>query len=383
MRAKGDFLNIFRKFLNALPGKGNDSRILPFDDAPLLSPDTRMAIDELSKAVRNNTEAVEIYLALGSLYRFQGEIDRAIQIRNNLIVRPGLEPKFKARALFELGRDFMRSGFLDRARRSFEQAASLGFDKVSLKREQAKLAAELGDFEQAAEMFGDLGLELVQAHYLVRAAQEHFDNDSESAGNRLLKQAFKVYPASVEAALETLILAHASGSLSRLRNEFRRMVKRSEPDMRFILFEGLLSTAMADMRVKAADSDSEIFLDTKLAAMIIEVIDEQEPDVLNHFYAAKALLLANEPAGSRRRLEKVLELSPDFWLARLELFNLCRDEQTFTPFFEEQLDFFVSRAREVRRFVCRECGLKRDYIFFVCPRCRSWHSISFREKFIK
>ncbi len=376
-------MKFFRNFFGLLPGKGGGSRIQPFDDAPLLSPDTRMAIDELSKAVRNNTEAVEIYLALGSLYRFQGDIERAIQIRNNLIVRPGLEPKFKARALFELGRDFMRAGFLDRARHAFEQAASLGMDKISLKREQAKLAAESGDFEQSSEMYGDLGLQLIQAHYLVRAAQESFANNSESQGNKLLKQAFRVYPASIEAALETLILAHGSGSVSKLRSELRRMLKQSEPDMRFILFEGLLSTAMADMRVKAVGPDSEILLDKKMAEMIVGVIDEQDQDVLSHFYAAKTLLLANEPAGSRRRLEKTLEFSPDFWLARLELFNLCREEQTFTAFFEEQLDFFIARAREVRRFVCKECGLKRDYIFFVCPRCRSWHSITFREKFVK
>ena len=88
--------------------------------------DTRAAIEELSQVVKNDPEAVEIYLALGSLYRSQGEIERAIQIRNSLIVRPGLDREFKARAWFELGRDFRRAGFLDRAQMAFDEARSLG-----------------------------------------------------------------------------------------------------------------------------------------------------------------------------------------------------------------------------------------------------------------
>ena len=80
-------------------------------------------------------------------------------------------------------------------------------------------------------------------------------------------------------------------------------------------------------------------------------------------------------------LEKALVLSPEFWLARLDLFELAKSRQVLTPFFEEQLDFFIGRARHLRRFICSQCGLKRESIFFICPRCRSWHSIVFRKEF--
>ena len=111
--------------------------------------DTRAAIDELSQVVRNNSEVVEIYLALGSLYRSQGEIERAIQIRNNLIVRPGLATEFKARAYLELGQDFRRGGFLDRAAKALEQAERLGGRTAKLLLERARLAAQANAYEQA------------------------------------------------------------------------------------------------------------------------------------------------------------------------------------------------------------------------------------------
>ena len=92
---------------------------------PLTHQDTRAAIEELSQAVRNNPESVEIYLALGNLYRSQGEIERAIHIRNSLINRPGLDSALRARSYFELGRDFLRGGMLDKAREAFSLAAKL------------------------------------------------------------------------------------------------------------------------------------------------------------------------------------------------------------------------------------------------------------------
>ena len=46
------------------------------------------------------------------------------------------------------------------------------------------------------------------------------------------------------------------------------------------------------------------------------------------------------------------------------------------PEFAAQLDFFLARAAEVKRFLCRGCGLKLSDIFFVCPRCQYRRSTS-------
>ena len=174
--------------------------------------DTRAAIEELSQVVKNDPEAVEIYLALGSLYRSQGEIERAIQIRNSLIVRPGLDRRFKARAWFELGRDFRRGGFLDRADRAFQEARSLGQNPTAIHHEIASLAAERGSFEKAAESFGQLNLPLPQAHYLVRLAMDCFEEGNDSQAHRALRHAIRAYPGAVEAWLEQIIQAYKIGN---------------------------------------------------------------------------------------------------------------------------------------------------------------------------
>lgn len=348
--------------------------------------DTRAAIEELSQVVKNDPEAVEIYLALGSLYRSQGEIERAIQIRNSLIVRPGLEREFKARAQFELGRDFRRGGFLDRAEKAFQESRSLGQDPAAIHFEMARLAAERGAFEKAAESYGQLNLPLPQAHYLVRLAMDLFEEGNDSQAHRALRHAIRAYPGAVEAWLEQLVQAYKGGSETRVADILSNALIKVAPELRFVLLEGLVQALDKADRAKNGSFGEEtewskVCSDEKLATAIVPIIEAQEPDVLLYYYGSILLLRIKDMVNAKIWLEKTLVLQPDFWLARLELFELSQGDQTLTPFYKEQLAFFIGRARKVRRFFCRRCGLKRDQLFFNCPRCRSWHSIAFRTDF--
>lgn len=348
--------------------------------------DTKAAIEELSQVVQNDPEAVEIYLALGSLYRSQGEIERAIQIRNSLIVRPGLEREFKARAWFELGRDFRRGGFLDRAEHAFDEARSLGHDSTVILQEMARLTAERGSYEKAADAFGRLGLSLPQAHYLVRFALDSFQEGENSQGNRALRHAIRAYPGSIEAWLEQIVQAYKSGNAGRVASLVGESLSNVDPTLRFVIFEGLMQVINKAENAKQSSFTDErdwakVCTGEELTSALIPVLERQEPDVLLYYYGSSLLLKFGDLQLAKDWLEKTLVLQPDFWLARLELFEQSKADQTLTPFFKEQLAFFMTRARKVRRFYCRHCGLKRDNLFYNCPRCRSWHSIAFRSTF--
>ena len=338
--------------------------------------DTRAAIEELSQVVKNDPEAVEIYLALGSLYRSQGEIERAIQIRNSLILRPGLEREFKARAFFELGRDFRRGGFLDRAEKAFQQARNNGYDPTSIHLEIANLSAERGNFERAADGYGELDLPLAQAHYLVRAAKEMLEEGDVPHGKRFLRHAVRAYPGAIEAWQEKLLLAYGAEDYSDLSELLNDSFEKVRPNLRFVLLEALYLACCSKNAVDTSPDHEE-----SVSEIVLKIIQNHEPEVLLCYYAALFKMKVRDFGQARSWLEKALVLSPDFWLARLELFELSRNDQTLTPFFKEQLNFFIERARSVRRFYCRQCGLKRDQVFFNCPRCRSWHSIAFRTDF--
>jgi tetratricopeptide (TPR) repeat protein len=342
--------------------------------------DTRAAIDELSQVVKDNPEAVEIYLALGNLYRSQGEFDRAAQIRNSLIVRPGLDDTLKARTLYELGRDFMRGGFLDRAENAFDKAREIVGDSPEIIRELAGLAAGVREFEKAAQFYSTLRMPLQEAHYLARAAEDEF-KESQSKGFRTVKKALKVASGSIEAWLLLLSELKKEANLKEFSKRFPEALNHVPLDLRFTLVEGLLTGAPSSCGNSAIGTDLVTESDRAFYKVMLEALEAtSDIDVTLCYYGARLLHLCGEEKEARLWLEKTLVLNQNFWLARLELFRHAKEEQTLTPFFSNQLDFFVNVACEVKRFTCSGCGLKGDRLFFVCPKCHSWYSITFRKE---
>lgn len=343
--------------------------------------DTRAAIDELSQVVKDNPEAVEIYMALGNLYRSQGEIERASQIRNSLIVRPGLEDSIKARALYELGRDFMRGGFLDRAENAFEKAREIVGDSPRIIRELAGLAAGVREFEKAAYLYSTLNMPLQEAHYLVMAAQEDFKEGFQSKGYKTIRKALRTSIGSIEAWLLLLVQLKTEGNIKEFTKKFPEALSHVPEDLRFMLVEGVMVGAPSPCGQSARDIDTVSENDCTFFKAMQQTLDTTpNMDVTLCYYGARLLHFCGEEKEARLWLEKTLVLNQNFWLARLELFRHAKDEQTLTPFFSNQLDFFVKVACEVKRFTCSGCGLKGDRLFFVCPKCHSWYSITFRKE---
>lgn len=345
--------------------------------------DAWAAIDELSKAVKNNPESVENYLALGNLYRSQGEIERAIHIRNSLILRHGLDPALKARAFFELGRDFKRGGFLDRALKSFDDARKLAGDKPAILLELARLYADSGDFKTAGDYYAILGKNIEVAHYLVQQAKEKYISGQANVSGKLIKKALKTYSGSPEAWLARLIQVYKNKSQEKFKTTLRQALASVDQQLRFVLLEELLqflSSKSVEDRETSPRPIEYIPLDVcqELHEIVLPVLSGEEPDVLISYYGGLICSFCGQVDEARIWLEKALMSKPDFWLARLKMLSLATPEQKITPFFKEQLEFFVNKAENVKRFVCMNCGQKRSGLFYVCPRCQTWHSIRFR-----
>ena len=85
----------------------------------LLNEQPDKAIDVFIHLLEVDSETVETHLALGSLFRKRGEVDRAIRIHQNLIARPSLDQEQRSNALLELGQDYMYAGLYDRAENLF------------------------------------------------------------------------------------------------------------------------------------------------------------------------------------------------------------------------------------------------------------------------
>lgn len=340
------------------------------------SRDTLAAIGELSRAVRNNPDAIEPYLALGNLYRAQGEIERAVQLRTNIIDRKGIPPAIKAKALFELGRDFKRSGFMDRAFDALERAREIVGNDPAIFAEMARLAAETGEYAAAADLYARLGHPQAQAHYLVRLAVENLATQDVEHGRHLISQALAVHPGSPEAWVEMVILDLQAGFPPGAEDRLAEALEAIEPGLRFVVLEMVLGS----LPLGVFSSPAHIAGPDGLAARLLKPLADHEPDVLLQYYGGRLRQALGDEAGAEVWFERCVRLNPDFWPARLELLDRARRQTPPAPSLDAQLEYFVSKAREVKRFACRVCGLKRDHVFYLCVRCQSWHSIGYRMR---
>ena len=83
------------------------------------------AIEELTAATSGDTDALEIQMILGNLYRQKGQVARAITVHQALLQRTNLTRLEHAYVLLCLGLDFRHGGFVDRALEAFQEVVQL------------------------------------------------------------------------------------------------------------------------------------------------------------------------------------------------------------------------------------------------------------------
>ncbi len=361
--------SLFWPFTKSAPPRTSslEGQTLPWQD-------TLAAITDLKAMAAEHTEAFTIHLALGNLYRAQGDLDQAISTRSSMLHRPDLSTKQQGRIFLELGRDYKRSGLLDRAEDMFDQARKiLGRDPVLLN-EMASLAAAARDHERAAGLFAAVNKPVAQAHHMVQEAKSLAGKGEVERSAWLLRKALKIAPGSVEAWMERMIQAYDRGDWDKLSRYFTQGLSAVDPRLRFLLLEGLTQ------HMFTRRSPQELFcpvVPPEAGQTLITVIAAHPPEVHLLYYGAWIHIQLGNTAQAKTHLQQCCELDPEFWPARLELLALYAAEDQLSPICREHLEYILQTGRQVNKFVCSKCGLKLDQIFFQCPRCRSWHSIAF------
>ena len=167
----------------------------------IVSGDPDAAIEALSGAARLGTaEAVDTYLALGALFRREGDLARAVRLHRNMLLGPHLDPARRPEVERELAEDYRRSGMLAEAAELYERlarsdpAAEEGLRDVRI---------EQGDLEGAVALqrrLGQAGADPVLAHLHAARARASLPADPAAAAAHA-RQGLEAYAVSADAWL--------------------------------------------------------------------------------------------------------------------------------------------------------------------------------------
>ncbi|MBC7983720.1 MAG: tetratricopeptide repeat protein, partial [Candidatus Obscuribacterales bacterium] len=161
------------------------------------------ALDVFLRMVELDDDTVETHLALGSLYRRRGEVDRAIRIHEHIMSRQSLTPEHREHAMFALGEDYLRAGLFDRAEQMFQRLSESTGARAAALRYLLRIYEQQGDWAQAVATYERLQ-ELTSpehptaiAHYYCElAAQARARSDSAQARELLhqVREAQRNFP---------------------------------------------------------------------------------------------------------------------------------------------------------------------------------------------
>lgn len=166
----------------------------------VISGDPDAAIEALSDAARLGTpEAVDTYLALGALFRREGDVSRAIRLHKNMLLGPALDPARRPEVQRELAEDYRRGGMLVEASELFEKLAPADLLAIEGLRD---VRVEQGDLAAAVEVERRLTAarpDPILAHLLAARAREALADPPRAVA--FAREALEADPASADALL--------------------------------------------------------------------------------------------------------------------------------------------------------------------------------------
>ncbi|MFC1838712.1 tetratricopeptide repeat protein [Thermodesulfobacteriota bacterium] len=341
----------------------------------LLSDDPNHAIEEFTKSVQVNSDTIETYVALGNLFRSKGDIDRAIQIRKTIILRPNIDDQIKIRALYDLGLDYKKGGFLDRALEAFLDSLEKQPSNIAALEEVEKIYEEMKDWEKAFAIRKKISKlskgdhRNILAHHKTESAKLYFEKGDITKAKSAYKKAISIDRTCVDAYLHLGDLYFHAGSSKNAMSTWKKVVKIS-PQLTFLAYRRLEDAYDKLQNVKQIEK-------------FLKECVQFNSDAFTHLALARYMLNEKNYDGALTELKTALELVPSLWEAHRmigeTLLESGREEDALESY-RELLSYFNNPYLE---FQCTNCGYIPADLKWQCPQCKKWDTISLMNPGLK
>jgi len=334
----------------------------------LANDDADRAIQVFVRLLEVDQETVEIHLALGNLFRRQGEVDRALRIHQNLVARPNLSDQHRNQARFELARDYLRAGMLDRAEDLLKELA----EQASF-REQAltgliSIYEQQRDWQQAIDTTRQLeanrgqSLRAVIAQYFCELADTARRQRDYPTATRYLREAYGAYHECVRSSLMRGEIDEAEGNFENAQRHYRRV---AEQDIEFV---GEILEPLSRVYERLGQTAGwQAYLED-----LAQRYDGPAPRIA----MAQLLLQQGELQRARDYLSAELQKQPS-WIGLSHLMQLEPADPASGEPALVSLKAALKRVTEASpRYQCGHCGFHARSLYWQCPGCRQWNCVT-------
>ena len=341
----------------------------------LLNEQPDQAIETLVKVAQLDPETVDLHFSLGNLFRRRGETERAIKVHQHLANRDDLKPRDRDHAAYELGRDFLRAGLLDRAEASLNRVGAGKYAEPA-KESLLEMYQIEHDWKKAIIAASELeGLQGKSHH--TEIAQFHCELGQEALRRKDLVEAEQ----SIQRALQA-VPNHARALI--LQGDYLMAMDRptqaieawsivanSHPAYMHLLADRwMLAHAAINKEGEGLDRLCEL-LKTQATGELLDIVH-------------KHLMKIRGPQAANAMLSEVMQHSPTLIaLSKLAETRLALEEGSANPerLLELQsiLNLLRQRTTSLARYTCGNCGFRARRFYWQCPGCNHWEAYSPRR----
>jgi lipopolysaccharide biosynthesis regulator YciM len=337
----------------------------------MLSNDHDLAIEELTKSVKLNSDTIETYVALGNLYRSKGDIDRAIRIRQTIILRPNIDEENKIRALIDLGLDYRKGGFLNRALEIFLEVLKKRPSNLEALEEAERLYEKMNDWENAFSYRQKLSKLIdgnhshILAHQQTEAGKAWIIKGNQGRAKSAFQKAILLDNKCIDAYFHLGDLFFEIKDFKKAITAWKKVV-RIRPEFTFLVYH----------RLEGAYSEMK---NLKPVEDFLRECAKFNADAFTHMALARYRYNENDLKGALEELEKAIKLNPLFseargFMAEILLAQGQRDQALNA--YRELVNFLDVPHHE---FQCSNCGYRSSDLKWQCPQCKKWDTIDLMD----
>ncbi|WP_198265545.1 lipopolysaccharide assembly protein LapB [sulfur-oxidizing endosymbiont of Gigantopelta aegis] len=334
----------------------------------LLNEQTDKAIDVFVGMLEVGEETVDTHISLGNLYRQRGEVEQAIKIHQNVIAKPSLSLAKRNDALYELARDFMHAGLLDRAENLFQALLQKQSHVPSALKYLLSIYEQEHDWSEAIitakklESAINKSYSLQVAHFYCELALANYQSGNSKEALKLVKKALGTDKQSVRASILEGEIHHKLGNCKAATRAYRR-VEQQDPLLISEVLEPLIHCYKELGNNKEVKTYLEYVLNKYGGITSILLYAEQIQSRVDDKTAALFIVESLRKKPSLRGLSSLIDMSLDFTKGTAHDNLLILQEIT-------------NKLQENKPvYQCTQCGFHVKSMYWNCPSCKSWSSI--------
>ena len=341
----------------------------------LLNEQPDQAIETLVKIAQLDPETIELHFALGNLFRRRGETERAIRVHQHLANRDDLKARDRDHAAYELGRDFLRAGLLDRAEVSLNRVGEGKFaapakesllEIYQIERDWTKAiisASELAGLQgkshdtEIAQFYCELGQEALRCKDLPEVEQS-------------VQLALQAVPNHARALILQGDYLMAMDRPAQAIEAWSIVAKAHPPYMHLLADRWMMAHTNLDKADEGLSTLCEL-LKTQASGELLDIVQ-------------KHMVKIRGAQATEAMLVEVMQYSPSLSaLSKLAETRLALAESNGTPErisdLQATLSLLKLRTTSLARYTCGNCGFRARRFYWQCPGCNHWEAYSPRR----